>query len=296
MHTEAEVIVKAEVLLEALPYIQRFRGSIFVVKYGGAFMDDPNPVYRDRVATDIVFLASVGIQVVVVHGGGKAISRAMAESGIDAKFQDGLRITDEATMGIVEHTLNQVINPGICDTLDSRGGKVLPLIGNRVFVCRKLHLPTVGKESPVDLGFVGEIFQVKSELIRNALDDGYIPLISCVAADDQGHPFNTNADMAAAHVASALMARRLVYLCDVPGLLEDPTDTDSLLSSLHIDQVDSLQRSGTIGSGMLPKVNSAVAALEKGVHRVHFIDGRIPHSLLLEIFTDRGIGTEIVHR
>ncbi|MGF1448105.1 MAG: acetylglutamate kinase [Opitutales bacterium] len=289
-----DVVTKAEVLMEALPYIQRFKGSTFVVKYGGSFMDDPDPQVRRRVATDIVFLASVGIHVVVVHGGGKAISRAMEAAGLHPVFKNGLRYTDKASIAIVEKTLNDVVNLDICELVQARGGRPQGLPGNVLLQCEPLQATdTEGK--PIDLGFVGRIQFVKTKLIKKALQAGYTPIISPVAADEQGQAFNTNADVAAATVAAALRARRLVYLSDVPGLLRAPERPESLISSLAATEVPGLIADGTISGGMLPKVESAVEAMNNGVQRVHFVDGRMPHSILLEIFTDKGIGTEIVN-
>ncbi len=291
---EIDATTKARVLLEALPYVQRFRGSIFVVKYGGSFMDDPDPEVRARVATDIVFLAAVGIHVVVVHGGGKAISRAMTAGGLQPTFKNGLRVTDKATIRIVENTLNTEVNRDICELIRSKGGNPRGLYGNTVFLCDKITTPDAGGR-PMDIGFVGEIRNVKSKLIKKALADGHTPVISPIALDERDMPHNTNADIAAAAVASALRARRLVYLSDVPGLLADPTDPQTLISTLNVGDVQKLKQDGTISSGMVPKVDSAVAALNQGVHRVHFVDGRQPHSILLEIFTHKGVGTEIVN-
>ncbi len=288
-----DIISKAQVLLEALPYIQRFRGSIFVVKYGGAFMDDPNPEVRLRVATDLVFLAAVGVQVVVVHGGGKAITRGMEEAGLKAEFRNGMRVTDEATIKIVERVLNGPVNQEICDMVLAKGGKPHGMPGNQVLGCKKL-LQKDAQGNDVDLGFVGQIETVKTKLIKKALAEGFTPIISPIACDEFDHPYNTNADVAAAAVAVALRARRLVYLCDVPGLMEDPKKHETLMSTLKVAQVADLKQRGIITSGMLPKVDSAVNALQNGVHRVHFVDARQPHSILLEIFTDKGIGTEIV--
>ena len=288
-----EITAKAEVLLEALPYIQNFRGSTFVVKYGGSFMDDPDPAVRSRVAYDIAFFAACGIHTVVVHGGGKAITRAMTASGLEAKFVNGMRVTDEPTVKIVKETLNSVVNPEVCTAIVAARGKPKGLRGEEVLVCRKLETDDEG--NPVDLGFVGDVIEVKAKMIKKALADGFIPVISPVAVDHQGNHYNINADMAAGRVASALRARRLVYMSDVPGLLSDPDNLDSLISTLKISEVEKLRDSGVIGKGMRPKVSGAMRALQDGVHRVHFIDGRLPHSLLLEIFTDKGIGTEIVH-
>jgi len=291
--TEAELIKKADVLLEALPYIQRFRGSIFVVKYGGSFMDDPDPAVRSQVASDIVFLASVGIHVVVVHGGGKAITRAMENSGIEAKFINGLRYTDEESVKIVEKTLNQEVNLDICEMIQAKHGKPLGIAGNTLFSCKKLSEDAEG--NPVDLGYVGSIDYVRNRLIKRALNQGYTPIISPVGSDEDDNFYNVNADVAAAHVACSLRARRLVYMTDVPGLLSNPEDPSSIISTLRTSEVDGLKKEGVIGKGMLPKVDSAIKALHEGVHRVHFVHGRLAHSILLEIFTDKGVGTEIVH-
>lgn len=289
----AEVTAKAKVLLEALPYIQDFRGSTFVVKYGGSFMDDPDPAGRLRVAHDIAFLAAVGINVVVVHGGGKAITKAMELSGLKANFVNGMRVTDAATIAIVKKTLDEIVNKDVCDAVSAAKAKPKGLPGDSVLVCQKLLVDDDG--NPVDLGFVGEVTEVKAKLIKKEIADGFVPVISPVAEDNAGQPYNINADVAAGRVASALRARRLVYMSDVPGLLSAPPDPASLISTLKISQVDDLKKKGVIDKGMRPKVASAIRALQEGVQRVHFIDGRLPHSLLLEIFTDKGTGTEIVH-
>lgn len=288
----AEVTAKARVLLEALPYIQEFRGSIFVVKYGGSFMDDPNPAMRTRVAYDIAFLAACGINVVVVHGGGKAITRAMENSGLRANFVNGLRVTDEATIAVVKKTLDEIVNKDVCDAITTAKGRPLGLPGDSVLVCEKLTTDDDG--NPVDLGFVGDVTEVKVKLIKKEIGEGFIPVISPVAEGYDGKPYNVNADLAAGRVASALRARRLVYMSDVPGLLSNPADPASLISTLKTSQVDELKKKGVIDKGMRPKVQSAVRALQEGVQRVHFIDGRLSHSLLLEIFTNTGVGTEIV--
>ncbi|OIR05223.1 acetylglutamate kinase [mine drainage metagenome] len=288
-----EITAKAKVLLEALPYIQDFRGSTFVVKYGGSFMDDPSPEVRNRVAYDIAFLAAVGINVVVVHGGGKAITKAMAESGLKANFINGLRVTDEATVQIVKRTLDEVVNRDVCNAITTARGKAAGLPGDSVLICEKLTQDDDG--NPVDLGYVGDVTEVKVKVIKKEILEGFVPVISPVAEGLDGKPYNVNADTAAGRVASALRARRLVYMSDVPGLLANPADPSSLISTLRVGQVDELKKAGVIDKGMRPKVASAIRALQEGVQRVHFIDGRLPHSLLLEIFTDKGIGTEIVH-
>ena len=279
---------KASILVEALPYVRRFRGSVFVVKYGGSFMDSPDSAVRTGVARDLVFLNFVGIKVVVVHGGGKAVTRSLAEKGIEATFVDGLRVTDQETIQVVDDVLNGQVNEEVASFVSSHECGVKRIPGKEVLACHKLV-------NEPDLGFVGEINSVRTEPIQDALDNGLMPILSSTASDENGQCFNVNADTAAAKIAIALKARRLVYLSDVPGLLRNPEDPASLLSSLPVHQVNPLKEEGVIAKGMLPKVNSAVEALNSGVSRVHFIDGRLPHSILLEIFTDEGIGTEIVH-
>jgi acetylglutamate kinase len=289
----AEVTAKTRVLLEALPYVQDFHGATFVVKYGGSFMDDPDASVRTRVAYDIAFLAAVGINVVVVHGGGKAITRAMETSGLTANFVNGLRVTDEAAIAVVKRTLNEEVNKAVCDAIATAKARPMGMPGDTVLVCQKLAADDDG--NPVDLGYVGEVSEVKVKLIKKEIADGFIPVISPVAEGYDGKPYNVNADLVAGRVASALRARRLVYMSDVPGLLGNPADPGSLISTLKISQVDELKKKGIIDQGMRPKVASAIRALQEGVQRVHFIDGRLAHSLLLEIFTDQGIGTEIVN-
>ncbi len=289
----AEIIAKAKVLLEALPYIQDFHDAIFVIKYGGSFMDDPDPTVRTSVATDLAFLAAVGINVVVVHGGGKAISRAMDESGLKPNFVNGLRMTDEATIAIVKKTLDEVVNKEVCDTLAAVKARPKGLPGDSVIVCDKLMVDDDG--NPCDLGYVGDVTEVKVKLIKKEIAEGFMPVISPVAEGLDGKPYNVNADTVAGRVASALRARRLVFMSDVPGLLADPKNPASLISTVKVGEVEGLKKRGVIDKGMRPKVQSAVRALQEGVQRVHFVDGRMPHSLLLEIFTDLGVGTEVVH-
>ncbi|MGJ3242124.1 MAG: acetylglutamate kinase [Opitutales bacterium] len=290
--TPVDITTKAKVLLEALPYIRRFSGSVFVVKYGGSFMDDPDPILRSRVANDIACLATVGIRVVVVHGGGKAITRAMDKAGLPATFSHGYRVTTREAVAVVEATLNRCVNPEICTMISKAHGDPVGVPGQAVLTCSPMKLDVDGEA--VDLGYVGAVQAVDTAPILRALEAGQTPVVSPIARGADGQFYNTNADVAAGHVAGAMKARRLVYLCDVPGLMRDPANPDSLISTLAATEVAGLKADGTIASGMLPKVDSAVAALRQGVHRVHFIDGRMPHSLLLEIFTDRGIGTEII--
>jgi acetylglutamate kinase len=216
----------------------------------------------------------------------------MENSGLKANFINGLRVTDEATMQVVKKTLNEIVNKDVCDAIITAKGKPHGLPGDSVLTCEKLTVDDDG--NTVDLGYVGDVTEVKVKVIKKEIADGFIPIISPVAEGLDGKPYNVNADVAAGRVASALRARRLVYMSDVPGLLSAPPDVDTLISTLKVNQVDELKKKGIIDKGMRPKVASAVRALQEGVQRVHFIDGRLPHSLLLEIFTDKGIGTEIV--
>ena len=282
------LIEKADVLLEALPYIQRFRSSIFVVKYGGSFMDSPDPKVRAGVAADVVFLEAAGINPVVVHGGGKAITKAMETAGIKAQFVQGLRVTDEETMKVVEDVLANVINREIVEMIQKLGGKARSYNGKDVFRCRKMLA------NGADLGYVGEVVDVQTEPIRKCMRASVTPIISPIGLGEDGHAYNINADVAAAKLAMAIGARRLVFMSDVPGLLRDPKDPATLISSLKVSEVMELKKQGVVDKGMIPKADSAVEAVRAGVHRVHFVDGRIPHSVLLEIFTDKGVGTEVV--
>ena len=282
------LIEKADVLLEALPYIQRFRSSIFVVKYGGSFMDSPDPKVRAGVAADVVFLEAAGINPVVVHGGGKAITKAMEAAGIKAQFVQGLRVTDEETMKVVEDVLANVINREIVEMIQKLGGKARSYNGKDVFRCRKMLA------NGADLGYVGEVVDVQTEPIRKCMRASVTPIISPIGLGEDGHAYNINADVAAAKLAMAIGARRLVFMSDVPGLLRDPKDPATLISSLKVSEVMELKKQGVVDKGMIPKADSAVEAVRAGVHRVHFVDGRIPHSVLLEIFTDKGVGTEVV--
>jgi len=288
-----ELISKAATLLEALPYIQRFRSQIFVVKYGGSFMDSDDPEVRHRVARDVVFLEAVGINPVVVHGGGKAITRALELAGVKAQFVQGYRVTDGATVEIVEQVLSHEINPEIVQAIEDFGGKARGLAGSDVFRCQRL-LQEDENGDDVDLGFVGEVVEVNADSLRECIRRSVTPVISPTARGADGKIYNCNADIAAAKTAIALKARRLVFMSDVPGLLRDPTDDSTLMSHLRVEEVPELKQAGVIGKGMLPKVDSAIAAIDNGVEKVQFVDGRIPHSVLLEIFTDAGVGTEVV--
>ncbi len=290
-----DLISKAATLLEALPYIQKFSGATFVVKYGGSFMDSPDPAVRNGVARDIVFLEAVEINPVVVHGGGKAITRRMDTAGLKADFIQGMRVTDEAAVKIVDDVLSREINPEVVATINSLGGVAKGFAGPDIFRCTKLWLDD--KEKPgakVDVGFVGEVIGVNTAPLLECIAKGITPVISPTARGEDGKIYNCNADVAAAQAAIALKAKRLVFMSDVPGLLSDPQNPDSVISHLKVIAVQELKDLGVIDRGMIPKVDSAVAALTAGVEKVSFVDGRVPHSVLLEIFTDEGVGTEVV--
>jgi len=263
------------------------------VKYGGSFMDSPDPEERHRVARDLVFLEAVGINPVVVHGGGKAITRALEEAGVKSEFVHGYRVTDAASAEIVDRVLSREINPDIVKAIQDFGGKARGFAGPEIFRCRKF-LGKGEKGNDVDLGFVGEVCDVNVEPLRECIRRSVTPVISPTALGDDGKIYNCNADIAAARTAIALKARRLVFMSDVPGLLRDPKNDASLLTHLAVGEVPQLRKTGVIGEGMIPKVDSALSAIESGVEKVQFVDGRVPHSVLLEIFTDAGVGTEVV--
>jgi acetylglutamate kinase len=288
-----DLISKAGTLLEALPYIQRFRSQTFVVKYGGSFMDSPEPAVRHGVARDVVFLEAVGINPVVVHGGGKAITRAMKAAGLKANFIQGQRLTDEATVRVVEQVLSREINPEVVKTINELGGKARGFSGTDIFTCRKLWLSGPAGQ-PIDTGFVGEVMAVNVEPLRECIRRSITPVISPTARGEDGKLYNCNADVAAAQAAIALKAKRLVFMSDVPGLLRNPQDPATLITHLQIGEVDALKRAGIVDQGMIPKVDSAVAAIKAGVDKISFVDGRVDHAVLLEIFTDAGVGTEVV--
>jgi acetylglutamate kinase len=288
-----DLIAKAATLLEALPYIQRFSGATFVIKYGGSFMDSPDPAVRSTVARDIVFLEAVEINPVVVHGGGKAITRAMEKAGLQARFIQGHRLTDEATVRMVDQVLSREINPEIVATINSLGGMARGFPGQDVFRCRKRYLRGPAGEN-LDIGFVGEVVDVNTALLLECIERGITPVISPTARGEDGQLYNCNADLAAARVAIALRAKRLVFMSDVPGLMRDPKDPKTLITHLRTSEVPALKLAGVVDQGMIPKVDSAVAAIQAGVDKVSFVDGRVPHAVLLEIFTDEGLGTEVV--
>jgi len=279
-------------LLEALPYIQKFGGTTFVIKYGGSFMDSPDPNVRHAVARDLVFLEAVEINPVVVHGGGKAITRAMEKAGLKATFIQGQRVTDQATVSIVDQVLSREINPEVVAAINSLGGVAQGFAGPDIFTCRKLAAN--GADQAPDLGYVGEVTSVNTEPLRACIEAGKIPVVSPTARGEDGQIYNCNADVAAAQVAIALKAKRLVFMSDVPGLLQDPKNPATVISRLRTSEVVGLKRDGIVDRGMIPKVDSAVRAISSGVEKVSFIDGRVQHAVLLEIFTDEGLGTEVV--
>jgi acetylglutamate kinase len=288
-----DLISKADVLLEALPYLQRFRGKTFVVKYGGSFMDSPEAEVRGGVARDIVFLAAAGIRPVVIHGGGKAITRAMEKAGLRATFIQGLRVTDEATAAVVDRVLSREINPEIVAAINQLGGQARGFSGTDIFIARKLWLRDAAG-AKVEGGFLGEVAGVRTAPLLAGLREGVIPVCSPTGRGEDGCLYNCNADTAAAQAAIALRACRLIFMSDVPGVMRDPQEPSTVISHLHADEVEGLKRSGIIDKGMIPKMDGALAALKAGVEKVSLVDGRVPHAILLEIFTHEGIGTELV--
>jgi acetylglutamate kinase len=283
---------RAEVLIEALPFIQKFRGQLFVIKYGGAAMEDDHVV--ERFLRDVVFLEAVGINPVLIHGGGKAITARMRDAGLKPRFVNGLRVTDEQSISIVEDVLDNQINPAIASQICEFGGKAVGIHGKDVLVGKRLPPQTEGKETGIDLGYVGEVIDVKLEPIVKVVSQEIVPVISPLARDRSNDVLNINADIAAGTLAGRLKAEKFIYLSDVPGIMRVPTDKDSLIPSVSREEIEQLREDEIITGGMIPKVESALHAINQGVKKVHFIDGRTPHSLLLEIFTNSGIGTEIV--
>jgi acetylglutamate kinase len=282
---------KADALLEALPYFQQFRGRTVVVKYGGAAMENPDLV--ESVLRDIVFLEAVGINPVVVHGGGKAITAAMRQENLTARFVDGQRITDAASIKIIERILSEVISPSLAAKIRELGGRAEALSGKEVLVADKAPPRVDATGAQVDLGFVGDITSIDIGHVQKLIEAEIVPIISPLGRGRDGQVYNINADIAAAKIAQALKAHKIIFLSDVNGVRRDPKDESSLISTLTPSQVHSLKHDGVIASGMIPKVDSALEALAGGVGKVHFLDGKEAHSLLLELFTDAGIGTEI---
>ena len=287
-----EHINKAGILVEALPYIQDFRGKCILVKVGGSAMEDAELL--DALLRDVVLLEAVGINPVIVHGGGKAISNAMANSGIKPRFVSGQRYTDPETMSIVEDTLVNEVNPNLVSLVHSHGGKAKGIHGAEVFVSKRMRANCIDSEDD-DLGLVGEVIRCQTAEVEHLTDQEIIPIVSPVSMEENSDSvLNTNADIAASSLAAEMNVAKLVYISDVLGVLRDPDDDSTLINTIKCSEVKGLSDEGIISGGMLPKLNSAIQAIESGVGKVHMIDGRIPHSLLLEIFTNTGIGTEIV--
>ena len=277
-------MAKAAVLTEALPYFIDFKGSVVLVKLGGSVMEVEANL--DSLMNDVAFMRAVGIKVVIVHGGGKAISKAIKESGHEPLFVEGQRVTDEPTMEIVRKTLNNVVNTDLVRRLQAKGANARPIHGNWIFGAKKIAKP--------DRGYVGEVVEVSTRAVCEMLDAGIVPVVTPVATGvDDGHLYNVNADIAAAALARSLKVRKFVLVSDVPGLMKDPDDPSTLFSTLSLAQTEILKADGTISGGMLPKIESCEAAIREGVRKVHLVDGRMDHSLLLEIFTRQGVGTEI---
>ena len=277
---------RVRVLSEALPYIQQFTGRTVVVKYGGAAMKDST--LKDKVIRDIVFLACVGLRPVVVHGGGPEINSWLGKLNIEPQFKNGLRVTDAATMDVVEMVLVGRVNKELVSLISRAGGKAVGLCG------KDGNLIKARPEGREGIGFVGEVSSVDVNLLESLVNSGYIPVVSSVAADDTGQAYNINADTVAGEIAAALGAEKLILLTDTSGILKDYKDPSTLIAKVSIQEARELISAGIVGGGMIPKVGCCVRSLAQGVRAAHIIDGRIPHALLLEIFTDEGIGSMIV--
>ena len=281
-----------DILIEALPYIKKFHNKRIVIKYGGHAMIDEEAM--SSTARDTVLLKYVGMKPLIVHGGGPEISRSMDKMGKEPEFIQGLRVTDEETMGIIEMVLVGKINMDIVSQLIYHDGEAIGLSGkdsNLIFAHKRGKRNIDGTE--VDLGLVGEVDQINSELLTLFIDNNYIPVISPIGISDEGKSLNLNADTAAGEVAAAMDAEKLIILTDVPGVLRDPSDPDSLIHKIRVDEVPGLIEEGIISGGMIPKIETCVEAVENGVKSCHIIDGRKPHSILYEIFTDGGSGSMI---
>ncbi|MBZ0313912.1 acetylglutamate kinase [Clostridium butyricum] len=277
---------RAEILVHALPYIQKYRGKTIVIKYGGNAMI--NDELKETVINDIILMKCVGIEPVVVHGGGPAISDLLNRLNHKSEFINGLRYTDDVTIEVVQMVLGGKVNKDLVSLIEKFGGKALGLCGmdGSLIKAKKIE------ES--DLGYVGEVTEVNTDILKTAMNSGYIPVIGSVAlGEDDNKPYNINADTCASKIASALKAEELMLLTDVPGVMKDPSDTSSLLSTLRLHQIPKLCLEGVIKGGMIPKIDCCVEAVRMGVERAIILDGRIPHSILLELFTPEGVGTMI---
>ncbi len=286
-----KLIEKAANLIEALPYFQEFRDKIVVIKFGGSVMEDS--ILIKNTMRDIVFMECVGMKPVVVHGGGKAITSKLKEEHIATQFINGLRFTCEKTLLVVDDVLHNKVNVDLLEGIKAAGGKGGQISGKSIIQAKRMdECPKTGEKK--DFGFVGEIIDIKTEPIKDMLQKDILPIIPPLGLYIDGQVYNINADVAACKIAEALNARKLIFISDVPGILKDSSDESSLIHSLNIDNVEHLIKTEIIGSGMIPKIRSAISALNAGVNKVHLIDGRVQHSLLLEIFTNAGIGTEII--
>ncbi len=275
---------RANVLIQALPYIQRYAGQTVVVKYGGNAMISPK--LKSAVMSDIVLMQLVGVNVVLVHGGGPEISDMLKKTGKESKFINGMRVTDSETMDIVQMVLAGKVNKSLVKNLNEHGGKALGLCGldGKMLMAEKLL-------SSEDLGFVGEIREVNEKIINDTIKSGYVPIISTIAGGYDGNVYNINADVAAARIAAKLGACKLILMTDIRGLLRDKNDENTLIPVVNVSEVPMLKKSGIISGGMIPKIDCCVEAVRRGVRRTHIIDGRIEHSILIELFSDEGIGT-----
>ena len=287
MDTMQDLLQKASVLNEALPYIRKFSGKTIVVKYGGSAMVEHE--LKKNVIRDVALLKLVGFRPIIVHGGGKEITKWTGKVGIETKFINGLRVTDKDTMEVAEMVLNK-INKGLVSMMEKVGVKAVGISGKDGSVLRVKKKLSKGE----DIGFVGEVTKVNTELLNTLLDNDFVPVICPIGSDDEYHSYNINADDAACAIAEAVHAEKLVFLSDIEGVYKDKDDPSSLISELHVHEAEKLISDGYVGGGMIPKLQNCIDAIEEGVNRVHILDGRIPHSLLLEIFTNKGIGTAIL--
>ena len=278
---------KAEVLIEALPYIQRFNRKVIVVKYGGSAMVDEE--LKKQVIEDVTLLKLVGFKPIIVHGGGKEISRWVGKVGMEPKFINGLRVTDEATMELAEMVLGKV-NKELVQLVQGLGVRAIGVSGKDGGLLKVTKKYSGGE----DIGFVGEVQKVNAEILWDLLEKDFLPIVCPVGMDEAFQTFNINADDAACAIARAMNAEKLAFLTDIEGVYKDPGDPETLISELQISEARKLMEDGFIGGGMLPKLNTCIDAIENGVSRVHILDGRIAHCLLLEIFTNKGIGTAIL--
>lgn len=292
MSFTSELIAKADILVEALPYIQDFHNAVLLVKFGGSAMEVPE--VTKSVLKDIAFLASAGLKPIIVHGGGKAISAELARQNVPTQFINGLRYTCDKTIKVVDKVLHDTINADLVAWLKDCGIDAVPVSGKNVLRCQKINTTDKETGKELDLGFVGKVVNVDTPQLDWILSRGQLPVITPLACDMNGQPYNINADMAACVIAGQMKVRKLVFLSDVPGVLQAPNDEKSLISTIKTTDIATLAKDGVISGGMLPKLNSAAEAIADGVGKVHMIDGRLKHSLLLEIFTNQGIGTQIV--